>query len=240
MVLKLMRIVYSDEAGVGDGAVEPITVVAAIVVHADSQAEPIEHAVDQILLDLIPPEERETFEFKANKLFARRDKGNNEQRLRRLLGLIDTFELPIAHGAAHRVNVKQDRLEKQIPWDEHIPQNIAFMLAATGVETLMREWHPSEKALWIADETRARVLMKPSLKTYQQRALLPTEKATQFSHIMDTVYFGDSKESRFIQLADVCSFFLKQHHMSNISAEPYYQLIKEYLIGGERLPVGST
>ena len=94
-VNKFVRLIYSDEAGVGDEAIEPITVVAAIVVEGDHQAFVIEKEIQAIREDLVPQEIRQFFEFKGNRLFSRLDSGNNEEILRRFLGLIDKYQIPI-------------------------------------------------------------------------------------------------------------------------------------------------
>jgi uncharacterized protein DUF3800 len=228
-----MRLVYSDEAGIGDVKIEPIVVVAAIAIHGDDQSGPIEKEIQGIMDDLVPKKSHDTFEFRASRLFSHLSKGNNEQILRRFLAIIPNHLLPISTGAANRVLMKENAAKYSLPWHEHYPQNMAFLLCAMGIEELFRQQFPEERALWIADETRAKLRLQASLRTYQRESILSKSSRSRFDHIIDTIYFGDSKQSRFIQLADVCNFFVKRHAMKDRSAERFYDLIKSRILGGE-------
>ena len=232
--LKLVRLIYSDEAGIGDETIEPITVVAATVIHADQQWPLINNAIEKIVEELVPENRRVTFEFKASALFAQLGKGNNDLILRRFLSIFTEFNLPIAVGAFDRAAVRQFlKPENRSAIIYQATQNSAFLVCATHVETVFRMFFPHERGLWIADETRAKLPMKITLHDYQKMAAFPNIPSTHFEHIIDMAYFGDSKDSRGIQLADACNFFVKKHLMKNPSAERFYDIIKTQIISGE-------
>lgn len=229
-----MRIIYSDEAGVGDEIIEPITVVAATIVQADQQWGRIETDIKNIISDLVLERDRDTFEFKASKLFAQLSKGNNEQILRRFLSIFNDHKLPIAVGAIDRLSLKESmKKESQKNLTQSVGQTTAFLICAAFVEQTFMSYFPSEKGLWIADETRSKMPMKASLRRYQKFTAMIDVPATHFDHIIDTVYFGDSRESRGIQLADACNFFVKKHLMKSLPAERFYEIIKGRIVGGE-------
>ncbi len=235
-----MRIVYSDEAGVGDEKEEPILVVAAFLVHPDQQWPWVKQAADALLYKYVPTESRESFEFKASRLFAQLGKGNNEPLLRELLEFIPTWQLPIFWGAVNRVGMKADYAEKGLPCGTDQMQNLAFANAAIMVEAFMQQFLPAERALWIADETRARIEMRMSLRRYQKDALIPGEYMTKFDHIIDTVFYGSSRDSLGIQLADACNFVIKRHHMGDASVERFFQIIYPYMAKRDWGPLYSS
>src|SRR5437879_4665300 len=67
---KDVRCVYLDDAGFGDETNEPIAVVCAVLIEADSQWRKIEADVDRIIETLVPQAHRAGFEFHAKDLFS--------------------------------------------------------------------------------------------------------------------------------------------------------------------------
>jgi len=41
------------------------------------------------------------------------------------------------------------------------------------------------------------------------------------------MFFGSSKDSVGLQLADLCAYFISQHLQKNDKAEPFYEIFKE-------------
>lgn len=69
-VAALVRFVYLDEAGTS--AKEPVTVVAGIIVHADTQWRPAEADVNRIVKDMVPERYKENFVFHATEIWGSR------------------------------------------------------------------------------------------------------------------------------------------------------------------------
>ena len=69
----VMRLVYVDEAGRSGN--EPVVVVAAVIVHGDSQLIPLEKDLDLLVEKWIPEEFRDDFVFHAAHIFNGTGKG---------------------------------------------------------------------------------------------------------------------------------------------------------------------
>lgn len=48
----------------------------------------------------------------------------------------------------------------------------------------------------------------------------------KLDHLIDTMYFGNSEESTFLQLADVSAYFIKRMLLGKTDAEPFYKIIE--------------
>jgi hypothetical protein len=222
-----VRTVFSDEAGTGNEADEPIFVVAAVVIDGDHQWPAIDMVVRGILDTYVFEDRRANFEFKAARLFGQLSK--HEGLLREFVQIVDTFQLPIAWCAIDRARMVKDYAQQNLTCSTEIMQNLGFSVAATQVEYLMRLLWPNERAIWLADETRANQPMKASLRKYQESVPFGAQ-GTRFEHIIDTVFFGSSKVSVGIQLADACNFFIKRHFMKDTSAERFFEIIHPLMI----------
>jgi hypothetical protein len=243
--LSLMRLIYSDETGTGSATDDPLMVVAAVVVHGDEQWGLIETAVNAILRELVPPRKWLTYEFKAAKLFKDRHRGDNAAILQRLLEILPSVGLPVAYGALLRAAVlpqivemftiisgDAERAAEAASWLPKFTQNLAFLVCATFVERVFCAGFPTERGLWIADTNRVTAAMRASLREYQRLVTADVELPLPgLAHIIDTVYFGDSRYSLGIQLADACNFVIKEHLLGNAEVEPLYGIIAPLLIG---------
>jgi hypothetical protein len=232
-----MRTVFSDESGLGDEIQEPILVVAAVIIDGDHQWRPIETAKDEILQAHVPEAKRPTFEFKASRLFGQLSKGNNEAILRQLLQIVATFQLPITWAAVDRAGMKNEYASQGLKCPKELMQDLAFSIAATQTEYLMRKMWSGERAIWLADETRANPKMTASLRMLQVKAPFDDEELTKFEHIIATIFFGSSRLSTGIQLADACNFFIKRHHMGDASADRFFKMIYPFMMNRDDRPM---
>jgi len=55
------------------------------------------------------------------------------------------------------------------------------------------------------------------------------ESRSLLLNIHDGMYFGDSKESVGIQLADLCSYFIAKHLEKDAAGDGFYLKIKDYI-----------
>ena len=231
-----MRLIFSDESGIGDDS-EPILVVAAIIVDGDHQWPLIEIVKQNILEKYVREESRADFEFKDHRLFAQLGKGNNEIILREFLQTIVTFDLPIVWAAVDRSGMANRYATKGLACSKEVMQNLAFSVAATQAEYLMRKLWSNEREIWLADETRANLKMKASLRELQTKAPFDDEELTKFEHIIDTIFFGSSHLSTGIQLADACNFFIKKHFMGDQSAERFFRIVHPFMMNRDDAPL---
>jgi len=109
------------------------------------------------------------------------------------------------------------------------PQDVAFDICLEKVDQYVNTLLPKENVIWISDTTGKQKRLKHGLLTYQIFETIkfgPDNKLSPHTaRIVDTIYFGDSKESRFLQLADLCCATIKFHLMKQGYAEELYDLI---------------
>ena len=126
-----------------------------------------------------------------------------------------------------------------------MPYDVAFRVCLDDVESYVDKFIPKENVLWIADVGHQSDL-KMSFNMQQIMSLSSTTAALGLSpdnafqsHIADTIYFGDSHESRALQLADVCCSVIAGHILNDPVVEPYYEMIRPRLTHEPRI-LGNT
>src|SRR5258708_28413467 len=65
----VVRVVYSDESGVGSEHDEPLTVVAALMINIDSQWHPLLESIEQTLRRILRTKDVSRYEIKARNLY---------------------------------------------------------------------------------------------------------------------------------------------------------------------------
>lgn len=219
--LSKVRIVYSDESE--QGANERLVVVSAIMLNMESQWEKLESD-----FELLPEGWRNRREVKGSQLLRdlRVDRGpESESALKILCAIPAARGIPIFTGA-----VSSSALGSLSPYD------VAFRICMDRVESYLETVVPWEKILWIADtghESRMKTAFDMQ-RFYSLRSI-----AADFGlaprqdfglHLIDAIYFGDSHESRALQLADVCCSVITGHLLDDPIVKPYYEMIIPQLI----------
>jgi hypothetical protein len=224
----LVRLVYTDEAGIGDERQEPFTVVAAVPINGDTQWRAIDADIVDLRKDHHVPAH---VELKACHIFWGTDafkswKREDRVKLQRdFLLVLDRYKLKIFYGGIERAHFKQ--ILAPIPPSEvdQQPQDIAFLMAMGDFENYLCGDSPGEVGAVIADNSDRENVFKESLSDYRKRPLRGIYN-TKFNHLIEPVLFTDSKESWGIQFADHCAYFIKRHLMEKSDSEEYYNLIK--------------
>lgn len=234
-----------DEAGSSaDMERQPIITVAAIIVHGDLQTLPIEKDAGEIVTELVPERLRRQFEFHGKDLFpihGRYRNWNLAQRhevFKRFLGLIPKHNLPVIHASLHQENflrlyeqskpvvVAPPAEEQAIGPREHLPHGAAFLICASDIEVWFRTTAQFERGICIADDTKTKPFLKRNLKGLRIGiASAPGPLVLQMDHLIDTMYFGDSRESIFLQLADACAFVIKRMALKRDDTRDFYEII---------------
>src|SRR4030095_13588996 len=130
------------------------------------------------------------------------------------------FKLPIIYGA---IDKPKHREKYFYPFNAH---DLAFMLFAERVDGWIASKAPFERYILIADESDRDKIIKTSLRQYRKAgiAIGHSEKPKKLCNIVDAIYFGDSKDSWGLQLADFCCCFIKRHLIGgNELAEKMYK-----------------
>ncbi len=110
----------------------------------------------------------------------------------------------------------------------------------------MRKCAPDEITMLIAEA-------RPAIERALKSALLIFKSAeamklnefepgefTPYENIRESVYFAIKDESRALQLADTCCFFLRAHASRTPHTERYYQMLAPqmlYVLGAAKEPV---
>jgi hypothetical protein len=240
-----MKLVYQDEGGTA--AHEPYLVVTGAIVDGDRQLVAIENHLDILVQKHIPEEDRESFIFHATdiwsgkKYFSDRDKWPFEKRLDILRGLSRIpghFDVPVAWGYIEKSKFPDPKMAIAFdPEEVEVARHImAFTDCSLVVENFMRECTTNEIALVIAeDRDIVRQAVKEAIALYRSPAQLKAwrldkKKLLPFRHIRDTVHFAKKSESRHLQLADACTFFIKGHLTNQVKGDFLYAELKRMLL----------
>jgi hypothetical protein len=257
----VVKVVYSDESGVGSQD-ELLTVVAAIIVNMDEQWHLIEPALIKVRQSLPPNLLEDGRAIKGRLLYGALRKEITETRAARealasILGLTANLKVPIYFGAVERKGFAEyhARVRKTDYEQEMTAYDVAFEQCLTNVDQTISTLLPKERLLWIAD--RSDKQREPSTKTtlemyrlLRQKHRLTRRIAAQKDDapliadhaicVADTIYFGNSKESAALQLVDVCCSTITLHlletwYRRNPVAQDFYEIIRPQIIN-EAMP----
>jgi hypothetical protein len=233
-------------------------VMAAVIIE-DQTFTFLEHALYSIREDLLPlmsEEQRFKFEeFHASELyggygaFQGIDQDKRFEAITKLLLMLDMCKLTVVYGG---VNVAA--LQKQL-YASADPIDISFRICLKGIRSWIDErimGDPNELAGLSTDETVERMThgwlrelvivvvddcdnkIKNSLyKTFRAlRAVTATSAGpgNELIHFHDDMYFGDSRYSIGIQLADLCAYFLARHLEGDLDIQGFYEMVSPHIV----------
>ena len=226
------------------------------VIVKDSKFTILEITMGVVAEVLLPPERLESFtEFHACELYGGHgvfegiDQSDRFRIITSLLKLISEHELPIVYGA-----VDLALLSKMV-YASADPLDIAFRICAEGVddwignkvEEKFQEYRnlPSNNTeeerrdgllsenmgILIADDCdgKSKAAIQRSFRKMRKHYRRTAEKS-KLKRLHDEMYFGDSKYSLGIQLADLCSYFIARHMDGDAATEGFYKLIEPHIV----------
>jgi hypothetical protein len=231
---KLVRLVYVDETGIANILHDPHTVVAGIIVHADTQLIGLESDLDSLVEKHIPEGFREGFVFHAKDIFNGSGKGYFNRKSEKwpmlderwaiaddLAGLVAKYQLPVAYGSVERSKIPPDILESfaSINWNEPLgAHGMAFAVCAFRIEQWMRAKTQNEVCMLVVEDTESgRSMIRNLQKHYQkpgaERAV--ADMGLKFNvlplrSIRHDPLFEGKRPSSVLQLADFCAFLIKR------------------------------
>lgn len=239
-----MRVVYSDESGVGSRQQEPITVVTAIALNMDDQWADFNRALAKIKLDMPKNLLEKGQAFKGKILYGAVRKGIAEAAkcLEDIFNVIDVLGLPVFYGAVDRDGFDRYRNSKTIGHDKDIDAyGKAFEACLMRVDGAIRTL-TKESVLWVAHRSdREREPLTTETLTWHRlrnkmkvlHGRLPV--AGGRTRIADTIYFGNDLDSLPLQIADVCCstvclHLLEEHYRWKRCAGHYYEILRPHII----------
>ncbi len=248
-----LRVVFSDESGVGSKKDEPITVVTAIAINFDDHWEPITSRIAPVI-DEARKKHKGLLDkgqtLKGSLLYSgvRRGIEAADAILRDVLTVINQEKVLVFHGAVDRREFDDFRAIARADLHEKKMSSFdkAFEACFGEVDRTIRSF-TKEQILWIADRSdRSReATTKLTLLFHRLREASLGEgglilghtsgpKIAGKSRIADTIYFGVSAESVALQMADVCCstvtrYLLEKEYGWDRIVERYYKILEPAL-----------
>jgi hypothetical protein len=227
---------YLDDSGSDSGS--PTAIVGAVLIQDDIFFD-VELISSWILERLMPEEKLATFqEFHAEDLFngngvfkdIPQDKRFNLiKTILNMVGSSKTTSLPFIYSAIDKKALSNTAYGGVNPVD------LAFRMCALGVEEWIKKNDDDKRCnIFIMDDNTTANLkneLRKSFKSLRKR-IRPPEWAenTRLWHIHDDMYFGDSKDSLGIQIADLCSYFLLRKLNGKPDDHDFYGLYSKQVV----------
>ena len=233
-----------DEAGTSKH--DPYVVVAGIVVHGDEQLIPLEEHFELLVEKHIPKSDHAGFVFHmkdiwtGTKYYKDRETWPIERRIaimEDLVAIPGRFDLPIAFGFVRRADFVKRHPQiaddtRSIDISSHA---VVFSACTFVIDRLMREVWPTEIVQLVAEDhehARATIREVHALFRDQDRILREelTDEMLPLRRIRNSILFANKQESRPLQAADACAFFIRGHLRAHPEAERFYETLKEQMI----------
>lgn len=226
-----VHLAYMDDSGTRDKK-SAFQIIAAVLIE-DTVFNLVE-VMTTAMAERILPEQRlpEFEEFKGWQLY--RGEGifdgiKQEARfdvIATLLRVIHDKQIPVVYGA-----VRKDKLVKTL-YGSADPVDICFRICVKGISQVMRERFRKGLALLVLDDCDGDIkrTCKNSFRVLRQRMIVPSRNPDEFRRLHDDMYFGSSRDSVGIQLADLCACFIKEHLKGqDPAAESFYNMFADHI-----------
>lgn len=234
---------YIDDSA--DRKHQKVEALAAVLLH-DKKFQMLEHSLAITISNIIPEDRIDKFEeFKAWQLyggygiFEGVDQEVRFRAIRYLLGTISQQKIPVVYGAVDLSAIAKKSFASANPTDTafRVCMPVISMVMAEQTEELGPE-NGLEYALLIADNTDKdkRTLLRKTFRELRTQ-MRPPRWGTGLWFIHDEMYFGDSKDSVGIQLADLACYFIRKHlENEDPAAEGFYNMFQDQIVYGKVAP----
>jgi hypothetical protein len=125
-------------------------------------------------------------------------------------------------------------------------------MCCLGIEDWARSLHAqaantvivslADTCLFVCDETKdvtLRKQLKQSFRILRRKRPASNAGVNRLWHAHDDMYFGDSRDSVGLQMADICNYFMLRH-LKNSSDSEFYDLFSAQAICAKPEPEWST
>jgi Protein of unknown function (DUF3800) len=252
-----MYIAYLDDSGSTGRKLHDPTAPFQIVggpIIKDSAYTNLELVLSVVVGQYVPEEEWDSFEFHANQLFhgtgafghlgAKKGQEIIEQALR----WIKKFNIPIVYGAVNKL-----KLATKIYRDAH-PLMMAFELYLGCLDRWFNKRYVLDimqnsegaAALLICDDPlpsdrkekeseNGRAIIQEVFRRNRKKPRSGSSSGMAIG-LFDDIYFGDSKFSTGIQLADICVYLIGKHLAHKDEFNDFYGIIRDQIAAFEVFP----
>jgi len=243
----LARFIYADESGISSK--EAVSVVAAVIVNADKEYEPVENYVKELITEYVPKEHREGFVFRGSDLFHGTGRtlfdrrtfplSRSKEALKKIVEIPRHFKLPVAWGFISKKHAFS-RVRQLKPREQAaVYHAFTYAFCALSAERFMREHTDREAATFVAElntDTQQAVknmcrLLRGKLvnelggqMTYEMLSSL-RPKYLPIRQIKDEVFFTEKDGAFLMQIADACALVLRYYIESKPNCEEFYEAI---------------
>jgi Protein of unknown function (DUF3800) len=220
-------------------------VVGAVLIPADSSFV-AEMLSAMAIEDLMPEERKHEFEeFHASELyngygiFKDIDQPTRFGAISNQLLSLSPCGAKVAYGAVNLSDLRKSSYASANSRD------IAFRRCVVGVgdwiwKNILSEMNESRlgaefNTLFIMDEAaqsdkKTQHAIRDSFRSLRGRFRFSGADPGQLSFVHDDMYFGDSRYSVGIQMADLCSYFIGQHLCGNAESDGFYKMIEPFIV----------
>lgn len=209
-----MYILYADESGhTGtdyDNPGQPIFSLSGIAIN-DSEWYDLNHIIEDEKISICPELKNheihatEIFNPKKDSVFFKYSIEENLSIMEKLVNLIVRLEIPIFLSAIDKANYKEYLLNKLGPGIKIDPYIYSFILLSISYNRFLIE-HDSNGMIFL-DENKN---MIDKLDDVYKRLLLDDFECDT-NNIIENALFLQSHKSNFIQLSDICNFYINKY-----------------------------
>lgn len=159
-----------------------------------------------------------------------------------MLGALPARMAKVAYGAINLEHLKRK------PYASANPVDVAFRMCAEGIESFFL-WNIEQvskgdaadggsSAIFIADEfdKGVKATLQKSFHSLRSRLRLAETGFSKLATVHDDMYFGDSRYSVGIQMADLCSYFIARQLAGDKETERFYNMIEPLIISARHDP----
>ncbi len=231
---KIVRLIYMDEAGTS--AKEPVSVVASVIVDANTQWKVLADALEEAFDELVPDKFRSGFVFHAKELIG----GKRYQQewpfserfalVCRVASLPRTFNAAISLGKVFRCDGDPHRLITRTVKAYEMDHILAFISCLEKSDYYLRTYAPqNELGTVIAEDLprMKRYLSLTALTLKKQQfvvdsdqllpsifeavaGLKPPPYVQKIERIIDVPHFVESSGAPLLQIADACAYSFRR------------------------------
>ena len=223
-----VRIVYID-----DSKQENRFQLLCAVEVDDATFDDLEQHLGFFLYELVQPDVgREFDEFHATDVLAGRPPFDKLERQRAIeivetaIAAIDMFHIPVIYAAVDLKKLYATNYATTNPVD------MAFRMLVKLIEVWFKENEPNGLGLLICDDTDKSVkhAMQNAFHLFRNRTMTSPMCRGELEHLHDDMYFGDSKWSKGIQLADICALIIGRHLLGYSDTEDLYLKLEKDIV----------
>jgi Protein of unknown function (DUF3800) len=238
--LRLMYLTYLDDSG--SDRKSPVVLVGAVLIK-DPDIRKLE-AIGAIAVEQFIPEGKwPSFKefhaaelFHGHQVFEGVDISVRHEAIEVMFRQMMELDIPCIYSAVRKAVFEKGVIGSVSPID------VAFRMCALGVQHYLVEKNQDETALFLFDDTqdgKLKLQLQASFRGLRPRMIPPYwEGPHRMFNIHDAMYFGSSRDSIGIQMADLCSYFILRKLKGEQDA--LYENLKENIICAKIEPDWST